>query len=370
MKADIRIKNGRIIDPALNLDELDDVFVSNGRIVSPCDESDYTVDASDCVILPGLIDYHAHIFTASWEQAIPADSMLAHGVTSVVDAGSAGWENFGLYYNSNVRPSKLTVKSYLNVSPTGMDRAVQNSFNEAKAREVIEKYSEQILGIKLLISHGSGSEGLKAFETVLDFIERNRLPLRICAHTTSCPIPIGELAQLLRSGDVLCHCYQGERNTAILLDGGFDSRLFEAQKRGVIFDAAIGRGNFSYEVAEKVFESGFYPDIISGDITAPTYNRRGFCMNLPYVMSKFLALGMPLADVIRACTLTPAMAMKCELGTLAVGAPADICVAKLVNRECRFADRYGIERVGNLMLVPQMTIKDGQIMYCQVDFGG
>lgn len=373
MKASICLKNGRVIDPSSGVDKVADISVAENKVKWGSYKADYYVDVSNCLVVPGLIDYHSHFFQSGWEQSLPLDLMFAQGVTGAVDAGSAGYENFDCLIQNVTSCSRMHTKTYLNISPLGMIDPDQHTFCEEKVLACLEKYRDDILGLKLLVSKGNageGENGLKPLEKVLAFIDHNNLNVRVCVHTTDCPVPAERLADMLRPGDVFCHCFQGEANSLLTKDGRVSDGIDAARKRGILFDAAPGRGNFSITVARAAMSAGFYPDIIGSDITMATANKRGHCKNLPYIISKFLQLGLPLNKAIACCTSAPAAAMNEEmhLGTLSENSEANITVLKVVESDCHFTDRYGHSVPGSKILMPLMTICSGNIVYCQNGF--
>lgn len=373
MKAQLCLRNGRVIDPATGTDRIMDISIADSLVVWGRTEADQTVDASGCIVIPGLIDYHAHIFPTVWDQTIAPDTLYSQGLIGAVDAGTAGCDGFDRAVSDTMLPSRMYIKAFLNVCPRGMEAPDQYAFDGERVLACLEKYPDRILGIKLLVSRGNagiGEEGLRPLENVLEFVEKNSPRLRVCAHTTDCPVPMARVASMLRRGDILCHCYQGEANTLVSPDGEIDSAIFEARERGVLFDACPGKGNFSADVASKAINAGFAPDLIGSDITAATANRSIYCKNLLYVISKFYCLGLPLTKCIECCTSAPAEAMNeaGRLGTLAEGTEANIAVIREEESVCSYGDRYGVRIEGNRILVPEMTVCRGRIMYCRNGF--
>ena len=187
---------------------------------------------------------------------------------------------------------------------------------------------------------------------------------------TDCPLPLDEVAEILRPGDVICHIYQNRgEHTCLDERGKVLPGLWEARKRGVLFDASNGRSNFDLEVARKAVEQGFVPDVISSD------NNASSCFlqplhSLPRILSKYLEFGMPLEQVLDCATWKPAQLIgRPELGTLAEGSPADVALFRLKKKDVEYSDINGNTMTGHQVLVPQMTFKGGQCVYCQADFG-
>lgn len=389
MKASYVIKGGRVIDPSREIDDVRDVVIDNAWIVDANGEdvevaSDANViDASGCIVTPGLIDHHAHFFYNGSGTTIHADTMLSTGVTAAVDAGTAGPSTYRSFFETVVAPSPMHIKGYLTPWAGGqLDVGINEDFNpdvwnRALIARIIDRYRDNIVGLKIRLSSGiepedearRDLEGIVALAAELN--EMLGTSLRVCVHTTDCQLPAGEVASILRPGDVLCHCYQPRKNNLVLADGTLDPGVVEARRRGVIFDAAIGKSNFGIETAMKAFELGFYPDIIATDATIDKFNLPPFTKNLPVVLSKFISLGMSLHDAITAATVTPAaaMGMSGKIGTLAPGAYADVAIFKYrTDATVHHQDITGYKFVGHELLVPQMTFCCGEPVFSYTEF--
>lgn len=385
MKPDYIIRGGRVIDPATNTDEVRDVVIKGAYIVSPGTEpagNGRIIDAEGCIVAPGLIDYHTHIFHEGSSLCINPDFMIAQGTTAAVDAGTPGTVTYEAFYKTVVAQSAMRIQGYITPWAGGqLDFKLCEDFNPDlynvdKLERVIDKYRDCIPGLK-----GRFSTGIVPDDKATDYLKRmvelaeklnDRLgtALRVCIHTTNAPMTASELAGCLRPGDIFCHCYQGAGHTIIEDDGEIAAGILEARKRGIIFDSANGRGNFGVDCARRALAKGFLPDIISSDLTVDKFNMPPYAKNLPTVMSKYLALGLDLMTVLRATTVTPAklMGMEGKIGTLAPGAYADVVIIREKTQRVIHKDFRDEELEGNVLLVPQMTILAGEIQYCQTDF--
>lgn len=385
MKADYVIRNGRVIDPLNNIDEIRDVVIQHMHIVDAKGqeiECDHIIDASGCIVTPGLIDFHCHVFHEGSAISIYPDMMIAQGTTAAVDAGSAGTSTYEAFHKTVIDRSIVRLKTFLTVYGGGqLDPKLCEDFNPdlynlEKTERLIDKYRDEILGLKIRISKGvvpdeKGLDYLKYLVDLADKInDKLQTNLRVCVHTTNSPAEADRLAEILRPGDIFCHCYQGVGNTILGEDGTVRDGIKKAREKGVIFDAANGKGNFGIAVAQKALKDGFYPDIISSDLTVDKFNMPPYAKNLPTVLSKYLTMGMKLPDVIRAATATPAqiMGMEKKIGTLMPGAYADIAVFKLKNIIFEHKDWRNDTLLAKELLVPQMTLSSGEIQYCQNDF--
>lgn len=372
---DIRIVGGRVIDPLIGFDGKGTVAVAGNRLVEDDGSAAaLTLHADGCVVVPGLVDFHTHIFEGSLFGVEPL-LMASTGVTAAVDAGSCGCASFEFFREKVMRTSRMRLKAYLNVSMTGQPGAGffedvdPKNYNRPAIAALVKKYSEDIIGLKLRISKPIvRGLGLTAMDGALELAEELGLPL--CVHVTNPPETMDKVVAKFRKGDVFCHVYQGTGHTIIDEDGRVYNELISARERGVIFDAANGRRNFSFPVAKAALAQGFAPDIISTDATKNTFNRVSGMKNLPFLLSKYLNLGLPLSAVIGAATAVPARAMGMEgkIGTLRPGAFGDVAVFKLIRQKTVFTDSDGLPMMGEQLLVPQVTVLNGDVVYCANDF--
>lgn len=377
MKIDMLIKNGRVVDPYQNLDRIQDVLVLNGKIIpSPAGEvveAAQEIDAAGCIVTPGLIDFHNHIFGGGSDLCISADAaLLPSGVTAGVDAGSAGSANYELFL-ANMLMQKIRFKSFLHVCPTGLGTTQfhevlkPEAWDKHKIIALFEKYKDFLIGLKIRTSKSIvGSLGLGPVQKTIEIA--NEIGCPVCVHTTEGPTPVEDLLAMLRPGDIFCHVFHGTGET-VLKDGKLKEGVKEARERGIIFDAANGSNHFAFATAEAALAEGFFPDVISTDLTVKTLFKPPV-YSLPYTLAKYLALGCNLSDVISAATHVPARLMEMEgkIGTLAYGAYADIAIFKLAEQKVTFVDTFKQTRQGNKMLLPQMTVVNGQILFRQLDF--
>ena len=272
-------------------------------------------------------------------------------------------------------PAEATMRAFVNVASGGLNtsRYIENiepeNYDPRALEYLFEMYSDYIVGLKLRIGKDiNEGMGLYPLEESIKLAGQFGVPLAL--HATYPLEPMQEIVPLLRKDDILCHTLQKMGEYNILDENGKVIReVWEARERGVVFDCAHGRIHFSFEVGKKAFEQGFYPDIISTDeITISAYRDRMF--SLPMVMTRVLALGMPLYDVVRAVTETPAKHMNLEgyVGTLRQGALADVCVLKVDEKPAEFTDCYGAHLRSEFRLVPQMTLKAGRMVFRTTDF--
>ena len=378
---DILIKNGRVIDPANNINEYLDVAVNDGRISAVCreieDDAKNIVDASGCVVVPGLIDHHAHIYPLA-KIGLPAESVcFSSGVTTVVDAGSTGAFTFGKHKNF-LEDSKLTVKAYINVCSYGLDSLpIQMEdvnpahYDEGAIRELFEEYgAKYLLGLKLRTSREvvgeSGYEPLRKTVAVAD-----KLGLSVMVHCTNPPGEMSELLGYLRAGDVMTHMYMNKGSKIIDDFRKVKKAVHDARNRGVIFEAADARAHFSFEVSEPAVREGFYPDILATDLTKLSMYLRPTAFNMANQLAKYYMLGIPEETLFALCTINPARHMGIDAGTLTEGHPADIAVFTREEHVAQFGDRADDTaelRFGEYIYRPLMTVKNGEIVFRDVAF--
>lgn len=376
-KLDCVIKNGHVVDPARGLDCVSDIAIVNNKIVElPAEyEALRIVDASGCYVFPGLIDFHAHVFRAGSGVSVRPDYLLATGVTAAVDAGTAGCSNFEAFYSSTVVPSQIRMKSYLNMYGSGqtdyniIEKFDVPEFRPLAIRRLVEKYRDNILGLKIRMSEGVAVD-MAAMDYTMELA--GELGIGVCVHVSRPLVPLDEIVSRLRPGDIYCHMYQnvGIDNILDKATGKIKRSMLEARERGVIFDAANGKMNFNINTCKEAVSQGFWPDVISSDWLSDKYNFSPYTKNLMFIVTKYLQLGMPLNQALAAVTSTPARLMHMEgrIGTLAPGAYADISIFKVVDKKARHLDFDGAPFETDRLFIPQMVISDGEFAFCQADF--
>lgn len=380
MKYDYVIQNGYVIDPAVGTETVKSVYIRNNRIVEPpvdgTVEDAVVINASGCLVLPGLIDFHTHLGYQLSDFGLNPDLYtLPNGITAAVDAGSGGTANFeGMYQNVFSR-AMITIRSFLNVAATGIitERYLENldpsRFDEKKMALLFDRYKDVLLGFKVRVGRNtSGERNLEPLKRTVELAER--FQCRVCLHATQLDVGYDEIFRIMRKGDIVCHIFQGDNQNNIL--GGSDhieDYVYEGREKGILFDCACGRVNYSNQIMKTAFAEGFWPDIVSTDII-------GFSIygpkihSLLSVMSQYLAMGMPLNDLVRAVTATPAhiMGLSNQIGTLEPGAKADIFITKLVENPIDITDKFGRTVHLNMTFVPLLTLKEGQLAYRNIQF--
>jgi len=372
MTFDLIIKDGTIIDPSQNLIKKKDVGISGGKIASVKDyisESDgvQIISARGKYITAGLIDLHVHVWWGVAHLAIPADPVcIGRGVTTAIDAGSSGANTFPGFYHYVIEQTQTRILAFLHISGMGQ---LDNDIGELedirwarvdRAVEMSDLYKDAIVGIKVRLSSDIvGKNDLFAFGKALEAgVELNK-PLMI--HVGGSIHPIEKFLEQLRPGDIVTHAFTGRPNGIVDNNGRVIDAAKDAIKRGVIFDVGHGAGSFSFDIAEKCLEEGILPGTISSDVHK--YNVNGPVHDLLTTLSKFLYLGLGIEEVVKLSTVNPssAIGMDHKIGTLNVGADADVAIIDPIEKKITLTDSEGEIRVGNTLLVPVTTLKKGNI---------
>lgn len=372
-KIDILIRGGHVYDPAAGIDYTGSIAVKDGHIGAhhvPDDaEAEHVVNASGCLVLPGLIDPHIHCFFNGTHIGLNPDiACIPAGVTAVIDAGSTGVSNCNALLDQLAMRTEKA-KIFLHVCAGGQIMSRQYSENVDPAvwdldlfKEIVSKNRGKIIGLKIRTSKNIvGEFGFKPLEEAVRLGEE--LGLRVVVHSTNPPGTMEEVADRLRPGDILCHVFHGNGETIVSSENVF-SGIRRARERGVLFDLAQGQGNFAIPVARRAIETGFYPDTISTDLNLESWNNPlAFCLLM--TMSKMRALGMPEEDVIKSVTANAAAVygQAGDLGTLKEGTCGDITVVREKEMPVTYRDIYGNTVEGRRVYAPMLTVIDGKIQF-------
>ena len=242
-------------------------------------------------------------------------------------------------------------------------------WNRDGIRALVQKYPDDIVGLKLRLSKTLLDPFGLRLEPLHEALELgNELSLPLVVHVQDPGVGMEEITSVLRKGDVFCHMYAGDKDSILEDDGSVRQCLWEAREKGIVFDACNGRMNFLFKEAIPALKVDFRPDFISTDVNKLCYYK-STVISFPRLLSKYLALGMDLYDVIDCATVNPARWLgNEELATLRNGTVADVAVFKLKDKPVRFFDSQGNSVEGKQVLVAQLTVKAGSIVYSQSDF--
>ncbi|MBL8229806.1 MAG: amidohydrolase/deacetylase family metallohydrolase [Bryobacterales bacterium] len=372
---DLLLKNGHVIDPKNGISGRRDVAVKDGKIAAVAESIDPSqakkaVDVSGLYVTPGLIDLHVHVFAGGMGESyasgklsvFPDAHTLRAGTTTVVDAGTSGWRNFDEFKARTIDRAKTRVLVLLNIVGAGMGGAVEQNVKDmdpAAAAKLARQHPEIIVGFKT--AHYAGPEWISV-DNALAAGKMTNLPIMVDFGTFRIERPHEELVtKRLRPGDMYTHFYLA---AVPMLDenGKVREYLREGRKRGVLFDVGHGGGSFVWRQAVPAMEQGMPPDSISTDLH---YNSMlGGMKDMLNVMSKFLAMGMSLEDVILRSTWNPAKQIKrAELGHLSVGAIADVAVLRMEQGKFGYVDVYGAKMEGSKRLTGELTLRDGKVVW-------
>jgi len=373
---DLLLQGGHVIDPKNGLSSVRDVAIKDGKIAAVAQRLDpkdalKTVNASGLYVAPGLVDIHVHVYAGTGERGsyagdnslYPDGYTLRVGVTTVADAGCAGWRNFDDFKQHVIDRSKTRVLAFLNIVGAGMRGSqFENNLDDmqaAPAAEMAKRYPGLIVGIKT--AHYAGPEWTPV-EHAVEAGTLANIPVMVDFGTDHPERPLADLVtKKLRPGDIYTHCYSGLRHE-LTVAGTVNPGMIAGRKRGVIFDVGHGGGSFAWRIAVPAIKQGFLPDSISTDLHIGSMNTG--MKDMLNVMSKFLALGMSLDDVVLRSTWNPAKEIHHEeLGNLSVGSPADIAVLRLENGHFGFTDMYGARLDGARKLTCELTVRKGKIVY-------
>jgi dihydroorotase len=349
------LKGGRLIDPASNKDGIFDIRVRDGKInaigVDLAQDGGTEIDVKDQIVTPGLIEVHLHLMKGLGAFGVDPDIFgVGSGVTTVVDAGSAGHTLLTVFRNYVTDNAKTRVLNYINLSTLGgvsgpgySILADPRLIDEDKIEKTVEANRDIIVGIKIMATGGAlGSQGLKPLERARKLGDTLKLPLLVHIGESwtkdTAPVHVGDVLKYLRAGDIVTHMFTVHPGGLLDGNGNLWPQVRDAKASGVLMDVGHGLHNLNFDVARKVLDQGLLPDSVSTD--GHRGNREGPVYDLPTTMAKLMAVGFSLNQVIEMATANAAklLGRAGSLGTLKVGEPADISVLKVEDREWKAID--------------------------------
>lgn len=372
---DLLLRGGRVLDPGRGSDYPADVAFSGG-LVSEIGQNIGTAQAAKvrqvegCFLVPGLIDLHTHVYWGGTSLGVDADAITrASGTTTFVDAGSAGPGNYAGFLRHVIEPSAPRILAFLNISFAGIfgfSRSVMvgecadiRLLDVGEVVRVARENPATIVGVKVRVGRiAGGTSGMAPLEIAIEAAEELGLP--VMAHIDLPPPNLREVLARLRPGDILTHCFRPFPNAPIA-GGRIREEALLARERGVIFDIGHGMGSLSFATARAMLAQGFFPDVISSDLHALCLD--GPVYDLLVTLSKFLALGMTLADLVERATIRPARALRRrELGVLEAGGIGDATVLGIEEGKWTFVDSTGEKMTSNRRLVCEGCVLAGAFL--------
>ncbi len=379
-KYDLVIRGGEVLDPSQSLRARRDIGIRWGVIEAvqetiPAERALKSIDASGKLVTPGLIDLHCHVYPYGSAIGIPADELVQfQGTTTVVSAGDAGVNNLAALRRFIVAQTRARMYAFVHIANNGLSAFpvaelynIDTAQTEACAMALAEN-PDFLLGVKVRMSENVVfKHGLEPLKRGIQACEMCGWPAKMMVHIGGVESKelMSQILDLLRPGDVLTHAYSGAPNmsnafTNIVQEGKLLPAALAAKQRGVMFDVGHGGGSFDFTVAEVAIPGGCTPDTISSDIHVFSGNSPGIPF-LPNVMSKFMALGFTLEQVVAMATIAPAkiISRAAKIGTLQVGAPGDVAIMELVVGPVSFVDTRNNKRDGKAYLKPIQTVING-----------
>jgi dihydroorotase len=371
-KYDVLLKGGRIIDPSQSMNAVADLAIAGGKVATIAPDIDAreatrTVRVTGQIVTPGLIDLHVHGFSGLSRWGLDLDPYcIARGVTTAVDAGTAGADAFEGFRRLVIERSRTRVLAFLNIARVGLtaepgELIDLRMIDAPAALRVAKEHADVIVGLKVRCGRNySGPNDLhavKAARTVCDAIGK---PLMI--HVNTPYTPMDQILKEARPGDIVTHAFRRSGTSGVIgPEGRVSDYNKEARARGILFDIGHGSGGFSFAATAAALKENFPPSTISSDIHAPS--ALGPVFDLPTTMAKMMVLGMPLEKVVELVTTAPARAIHKtpEMGSLKPGSSADVAVFELVQGDFSLVDSQGDVRKATQKLAPVLALRGGKI---------
>ena len=364
---DLAIDGGRVVDPGRGIDDKLGVAVTGGRVTAlgEAGQAADTIDASGLVLVPGLVDLHTHLYHGVSHYGIDPDTNCLHrGVTTAIDAGSAGAQTFPGFRRYVIDHAQTRILAFLHVAVQGMITPLVGELEDlrwaspAQAIGRAREHPDVIVGVKVRLGcQMVGDDPEPALRLARQASEQLGLPLMV--HIIDMRRPISWLLPHLSDGDIVTHCFHANEGGILDPEGRLYPEVTRARARGVVFDVGHGAGSFAYRVARAAITQGFPPDTVSSDLHA--HNVAGPVYDQATTLSKLLHCGMSLAEVIRSATAAPAAAIRraSEIGSLAPGCEADLTGFELRIGEWALPDGAGATEVVETLVVPRLVVRAG-----------
>jgi dihydroorotase len=376
LKFDLVIAGADVLDPSQRLRGRRDIGIKNGQIAAlvagaiPAERAVQRYDAAGRLTTPGLVDLHTHYGPLISGIGLPSDELVPITATTTgVSAGDAGANTFGALKHWVIGQSRTRLYAFVHISSIGLAGGLApgemlniDYADVERCAKTLAENPDTVLGVKVRITDNVvGANGVEPLRRAIRAAEMAGKSFRVMCHIGAAPGNLADVLDLLRPGDILTHAYSGAGNN-VVQNGQLIPAARAAKQRGVVFDVGHGGGSFDFTVCEPAMMQGAHVDTISSDVHAVSINTPGY-PTLPWVMSKFLALGLSLEEVVTRATLEPAkiIGRVPGLGTLQVGAPADLAIFDYADGPpVEFVDTRNNKRAGTKKLVPVLTVKGGR----------
>jgi len=372
---DLLLTGGTVLNPATKINNRLDVGVTGDRITAvraniPHTSGKRAIDVSGCYVTPGLIDFHVHSYWGVNPYGCNLDSLcLATGVTTTMDAGSAGPVNFLGFRKLIYEPSRTRMLGFVALAQHGVLNTPGELLNLGfadldGAAETVGTNRDIAVGIKVRLHKKSiGENSREALRLAIKAGEATKTPVMV--HVGDTAIGMDEIADTLRPGDIITHCYTPQKPSIIDEQGKLLPLVRKAKERGVIFDVGHAGGHFDFNLVERAMGEGIVPDIISSDLhgrlAQPGF---GVVGDLPTTLTKFLGLGLSLEQIIARCTANAAAAVgwRDRIGSLEVGREADMAVLQVIDQPTTLRDSVGAEKIHARRIAARWTIRAGEVL--------
>jgi dihydroorotase len=371
---DLLLVGGTVLNPATSINQKLDVGVAGDRVTAiqanlPRANAKTVLDVTGCYITPGLIDFHVHSYWGVNPYGCNLDSLcLATGVTTTMDAGSAGPVNFLGFRKLVHEQSKTRMLGFVALAQHGVlntpGELLQLGFADSDgAAETVGNNRDIGIGIKVRMHKKAiGENSREALRLAIKAGEATRTPIMV--HVGDTAIGMDEIADTLRPGDVITHCYTPQKPSIIDESGKLLPLVRKAKERGVIFDVGHAGGHFDFNLVERAMGEGIVPDVISSDLhgrlTQPGF---GVVGDLLTTLTKFLPLGLSFEQIIANCTINAARVIGWQdrIGSLEVGCEADIAVLQILDDPVTLRDSVGGEKLHKQRVAAKWTIRAGEV---------
>jgi dihydroorotase len=373
-KYDLLLSGGTVLNPATGLRQALDVGVKDGRVAAlkanlPRAEAKRVIEVPGCYVTPGLIDFHVHSFWGVNPYGCDLDAVcISTGVTTAIDAGSSGPINFKGFKKLVYDASKTRMIAFVALAQHGVlndpGELEDLRFADPNAAAATVGESPNVgVGIKVrLHKKGVGVNGREALRLAIRAGEASKSPIMV--HVGNTGIPMSEIAETLRPGDIITHCYTPQKPSIIDEQGKLLPEVRKAKERGVIFDVGHAGGHFDFNLVQRAMGEGIVPDVISSDLHG-RLSQPGFGVvgDLPTVLTKFLPMGLSFEQIIANCTVNAARVVGWQdrIGSLEVGREADIAVLQILDDPVTLRDSVGAERLHKQRIAAKWTVRAGEV---------